>query len=290
MMNLASAVTLLILGVVALAFTSVFTAGLMVLLIFEINALLASFGFQFTLFRPALFAVLFLFFLVLSVVHAYRTRWNSDSVVLFDMGSGFSTFLSLGWEFLSAGPILLILSIQDFWRYARLSRLDVPQVSTLLLWVFDRGGSAGFAEICLDFPGLNAVRVLPQLRDLQGINLWPDAGEISLSDDLCKTFARILGREPKSPPHFRGHSRARAHFQAPIPQVDKEIVAWYTALNLPLFAPIQQVKMRYRKLAKIYHPDAQSHSNAGRDKIDDEQMKRINEAYHNILKRSKTAG
>src|ERR1700757_4771951 len=67
MMNLASGLTLLILGVVALAFTSLLTAGVVVFLVFEINALLASFGFPFTLFRPALFVVLFLFFLVLSV-------------------------------------------------------------------------------------------------------------------------------------------------------------------------------------------------------------------------------
>ena len=61
----------------------------------------------------------------------------------------------------------------------------------------------------------------------------------------------------------------------------------YAALNLPPFATLQQVKSRYRKLAKIYHPDARARNSSGNPAASDEQMKRIsNEAYHNILKHS----
>src|SRR5260370_4529272 len=117
-----------------------------------------------------------------------------------DFGTPPCGLRGMAWEFLPAGAILLVVSGQDFHRYVRVSRLDVAHVSALLVWLYDKGRRAGFAEISLAFPGLNAVRVLPQLRDLPGINWWPEDGEVSLSEDVRKTFAQILAREPKTSP------------------------------------------------------------------------------------------
>ncbi|MDB6111449.1 MAG: DnaJ domain, partial [Pedosphaera sp.] len=263
------------------------TAGITVIVLMAAHWLLAGMGISVALVQPGLFAGLFLLFLGLSTAHAYKTRWGTEAAADVDLGSALSSFRSLSWEFFSVGPILLVLAGQEFYRYVRFSRLDVPQVSALLLWLYDKGGRAGFAEIRLAFPGLNAVRVLPQLRDLPGINWWPEDGEVSLSEDVRKTFEEILGREPKSSSHFGRSSGERQHFQEPVSEVDVDIIAWYAALHLPLFAPLQRVKAQYRKLAKIHHPDTRSGSSGGGQTSDDEQMKRINEAYHNILKHSR---
>ncbi|MDB6068647.1 MAG: DnaJ domain [Pedosphaera sp.] len=284
--HLAGGVVFLIIGLVAFVITSCATAALVSFILIEGNALLSVFGLGLSLFRPVMFAILFLFFLALSIMHAYKTRWGTDSAMNLDVGTAFSTASSLGWEFLSAGPILLVLSGQDFHRYLRLSRLDVPHVSALLVWLYDKGHRAGFAEISLAFPGLNVVRVLPQLRDLPGIHWWPDQGEISLTEDLRQTFAEILRRKPKDSPFFNSSTYQRPHFKKPAPEIDQTILLWYATLNLPLFANLQEVKARYRKLAKIHHPDAQSARRRAGETPNDEQMKRINEAYHNILKHS----
>ncbi|HWF20442.1 MAG TPA: J domain-containing protein [Verrucomicrobiae bacterium] len=286
--NLFGGAVFLVFGIAALIFTSCFTAGIVVVVLMEVNVLLFSIGIKITLFRPTLFIILFLFFTMLSVLHAYKTRWNEDSAARVDFGTALIGLRSLLWEFLSAGPILFILSVQDFSRYVRLSRLDAPQVSALLLWLFDKGGRANFAEITITFPGLNAVRVLPQLRDIPGILWWPDDGEISISDTLKRTFAEILGREPKSSPFFHSYRHERHEPKKPVVEADEGVSQWYAALNLPLFAPLKQVKAQYRKLAKIYHPDAKSSGRANGEIADDEQMKRINEAYHNILKHSQS--
>lgn len=284
--NFAGGAVFLLLGLAALVFTSFIAAGLIGVILFEASAALRLFGLTVSLVNPAMFVILFLLFLGLSIIYAYKTRWETESAAGVDLGTAFSSFTSLGWEFFSAGPILLVLSTQDFYRFLRLYRLDVPQVSSLLLWLYDKGGQASFADICLNFPGLNAVRVLPQLRDVPGVNWWPEDGRVSLSETLHQTFAQILGRESKSGPFSYSYAYERPNYREPVAQVDKEILAWYAALNLPLFANLQQVKSQYRKLAKIHHPDAQSARRARGETPDGEQMKRINEAYHNILKHS----
>jgi hypothetical protein len=276
----------LVVGVIALALTSCITAGVLLFLIVAVNTLLFYLGFHIWLVRPTVFAVLFIFFLMLSIVHAYKTRWDSDSTAGMDFDSAFSSLRSMAWEFLSAGPILFVLSAQDFSRFVRLSRMDTPQVSALLLWLFDKGGRAGFAEISMVFPGLNAVRVLPQLRDIPGINWWPGDGEISISETLQHTFAEILGRKPRSAPFFSTFTDEHAHARKPVVEAGGEVYQWYAILGLPVFASLSQVKTRYRKLAKVYHPDARASRRVAGEIVDDEQMKRINEAYHNILKES----
>jgi hypothetical protein len=287
LLNLFGGAVFFVLGLVGLVFTSCLTAGITVIVLIVAHWLLAGMGISVALVQPGLFAGLFLLFLGLSMVHAYKTRWGTAAAADVDLGTALSSFRSLGWEFLSVGPILLVLAGQEFYRYVRFSRLDVREVSALLLWLYDKGGRAGFAEICLAFPGLNAVRVLPQLRDLPGINWWPDDGEVSLSEDVRKTFEQILGREPKSSPHFGRSSGERPRFQEPVVEVDVEILGWYAALQLPLFAPLHRVKAQYRRLAKMHHPDTRSGSHGVGETSDDEQMKRINEAYHNILKHSR---
>jgi len=305
--NLLGGTIFFVIGLITLAITSCLMAGICFLLMIEGSVILSAFGIPMQLSRSGLFAVLFALFLALTVFHAWRTRWESDSAAGVDLSEAFSTLTTLGLEFFAAGPIFLVLAIQDLHRCVRLSRLDIPQVSGLLLWLFDKGGRAKFAEICMAFPRLNAVRVLPQLRDLPSINWWADNGEITLSDDLIHTLILVLGRNPKnSSPHDgpsheyyqprndRAHRRSnrgsdyeRHQAQEPVVSVDQEIVAWYAVLGLPPFTPLRRVKAQYRVLAKKYHPDKQAANRAHGQFSSDEQMKRINEAYDNIVKYSK---
>jgi hypothetical protein len=262
--------------------TSVAGAAFAFVIFIGINSCLAFFGVAFSPWHPHLFGSLVLLFVALTIVHAYVTRADVDAPAKFDLDLG----LSFVWEIVSAGPIMLILSGQEFHRYLRLARLDVPQVSALLLWIYEKGGRASFAEICLAFPGLNAVRVLPQLRDLPGIHWWPEDAEVSFYEALLKELAEALHREPKRPPFAHSHTYERSRYEQPVVEVDQDIRSWYATLNLPLFATLQDVKKRYRKLAKIYHPDVQSFGPAANKITNEEQMKRINEAYHNILRHS----
>jgi hypothetical protein len=229
-------------------------------------------------------------YFILTFRYAHRTRWGTDAAARISFGSPASSMWYLICEILSAGPIFIVLAAQDFQKFARLSRMDIQPVSALLLWLFDEGGRASFAEISLAFPGLNVVRVLPQLRDIPGIYWSPDEGRISLSAGFAKRLAALLRREPRRKRPFERTASRPPPFAEPPPvtTVSDETLAWYAALNLPPFATLQQVKARYRKLAKIYHPDARARNDASDDAAGDEQMKRINEAYHNILEHSQS--
>ncbi len=280
LLNLIGSAVFLAFGLVALLLTSGACAALVFFILLSVNAGLAFFGLAISVLRPDFFASLVLVFLALTIFHAYVTRKDADTPANFNLTLG----LSFVWEVISAGPVLLVMSGQEFHRYLRLSRLDVAHVSALLLWLYDKGGRASFAEICLAFPELNAVRVLPQLRDLPGINWWPEDAEISFSEALLESLAETLHREPKTRPFPHSHTYERRHYEKPVVEVDQTISSWYATLNLPLFANLQDVKKRYRKLAKIHHPDVQS--NSANKIASDDQMKRINEAYHNILRHS----
>lgn len=277
-------------GIIALALTSGLTAGVIFFLAMEANALLGAAGADVSIMRPGFFGVVFLIVMALSVVYAWKTRRESSGAAQINFDSSWAALGSLAMEFIAAGPIFMVLAAQDFHKSFRLSRMDIPQVSAVLLWLYDKNDRGGFAELSLAFPGLNIVRVLPQLRDISGVYWWPQEGEIALSEEFQKTLAGILGRSPKgipSPGRGTREPRQPRFAESPPHGVSSEMVAWYSTLNLPPFATLQQVKARYRKLAKIYHPDARAQDRAtGSGASDDEQMKRINEAYHNLLKHS----
>lgn len=54
----------------------------------------------------------------------------------------------------------------------------------------------------------------------------------------------------------------------------------YAVLGLPQNASVEQVKRRYRQLSMVYHPDREGGYN--------EAMKRVNQAYQEIMKRVTT--
>ena len=56
----------------------------------------------------------------------------------------------------------------------------------------------------------------------------------------------------------------------------------YTVLGVPRTATLEEVKKRYRQLSMVYHPDREGGYS--------EAMKRVNEAYNQILKEKEGAG
>ena len=56
----------------------------------------------------------------------------------------------------------------------------------------------------------------------------------------------------------------------------------YAVLGVPLTASLEEVKKRYRQLSMIYHPDREGGYS--------EAMKRVNEAYEQILKEKEGVG
>src|SRR4051812_22301527 len=81
----------LIFGLVAFVFTSGATATLVFLILFEAGGLLSLFGLQVRLMQPVLIGSLFLFFVALTIRHAYKTRWGTESSANIDFGGSFST-------------------------------------------------------------------------------------------------------------------------------------------------------------------------------------------------------
>jgi hypothetical protein len=187
-------------------------------------------------------------------------------------------------------PGQFLASFESFQKVVRLLRCDVPQVAIILLWLFDRRRKATVQEICAGLSGDASIRLLPQLRDLPGV-IWLTYGHgvIILSLEMRSEMARQLHESflpPQSPASPSWEEPAPEPEPEPETQAEREMIGYYLVMNLPPFASLEKVKLRYRQLVKIHHPDARSGRRSGVD--GEEKIKQINEAYHSILEYSKT--
>ena len=228
--------------------------------------------------------------MLLSFVGAYSNRNGLDySGVGYGKGSLFNANLGaaigkMGFELLYAGPQLGFVFWDNCWGAVRLLHADIPHLAVIVLWLAERGHKASAEEIAKEFPMINVVSVLPQLRDLPGV-IWliPRSGVILLSEELRKELRQLLGKywsTPKAQTYTRESSET---YIEPPSTVNAEVLLWYETLGLPAFAPIQVVKKRYRQLAKQHHPDMVANKGKFAEKISGEKMKRINLAYEAII-------
>jgi hypothetical protein len=197
-------------------------------------------------------------------------------------------------EIFFGAPEQLRLCIVAFERGLHLLSCDVPRVAVLLLWLFDRRHKARVEDICAD-AAPDAVRILPQLRDISGV-IWLTYhhGVIMLSPELRWEMAIALNRIPDPisvhvPPMEEIPPEPEAAFNFPGETGSAEKIGWYVTLNLPPFAPLSVVKKRYRELVKLYHPDAMAGRGPGARIASDEKIKGIIEAYNHILRNSRRA-
>ena len=129
------------------------------------------------------------------------------------------------------------------------------------------------------------VRILPQLHDLPGV-IWlvSEREIILLTSELKKEIEDVIGINSSEPEAKEESARTRDD----LPKVTAEILALYAVLELPPFAPLPEVKRSYRRLVKIYHPDARPSSRKTKQQNSDDKIKEINVAYHEILRHSTT--
>jgi len=245
------------------------------------------------LLRPGIFITLVLLILAVSFLGAYKNPWGANySGAKVDWRTPISVDLLKGvtalvCDLLFSGPRLVFTACDSFGKALRLLRLDIPQITVILLWLWERGGKATVEEVSRNFPQFNAVRVLPQLRDIPGVIWLPTLhGVIMLSEEFRRALASAISPGAE-------FARAEGDFSPKESEegqsVDPEIAGWYQTLGLPPFAPIHEVKKKYRQLVKTYHPDAMSEAQKRAGVKADDQIKRINAAYHNILKNSLSA-
>jgi hypothetical protein len=204
-----------------------------------------------------------------------------------EAGPAYQTISSL----MLAAPDQILASFECLQKAIRLLRCDIPHVSVILLWLYDRRRKATVEEICIGLSGDDSVRLLPQLRDIPGV-IWLTYGHgvIILSLDLRYSIAATLNewtRQSRAETFSEDWQKTSARPDDE-PSPDKEMIAWYLTLNLPPFASLEAVKRRYRQLVKIHHPDAVHRRLRGSTVASDDQIKRINAAYHSIIQRAKS--
>jgi hypothetical protein len=244
-----------------------------------------------TFLHSGIFISLVLLVLAISFIGAYKNPWGVDysgarvswgTPISGDLLKGMTTLVC---DLLFSGPRILFAACDSFGKALRLSRLDVPQVTAILLWLWERGNKATVEEVSLIFSRFNAVRILPQLRDIPGVIWLPKShGVIFLSEEFRSALSTVISCNSEyqnaEEPSSNEDTNPDEHEQ----DIDNEIVEWYKTLGVPPFAPLHEVKRKYRQLVKIYHPDAMSDAQkVDGDKADD-QIKRINTAYHNLIK------
>lgn len=251
-----------------------------------------------------LFALSFLALFLGAALLAFRIRqkldYGSNKYALprhldrhfFDAAS------DLGGDIFMAAPQLLVRASECLAKISRLGRIDKAQAASIIFWLWQTGHKASAEEISAKFPDVNVVAVLPQFRDIPGI-IWllPRRGVILLSKELRDELSDLLGKprvarpapepepEPEPRPRYTYSSQPPPNEPPPErPHYRPELLQWYETLGLPAFATIQDVKKRYRQLAKKHHPDAVAGRGGLRTIQSEEAMKRINFAYHEILK------
>jgi DnaJ domain len=282
------------LGVIVLAAVSAGVVFLIYIALMELEAILAFRGPAINLRQAPLVVVLWLMATVFCFIGAHKHRYGLDYS---SGGAGLEKtpeesarlFLNPLWEVLFAGPSLLLTAYEDLDRSGRLMRLETEEVAAVVRWVFEQGGKAEVGELTQAFAGINTVRIFPQLRDLPGV-IWllENRGVLLLSEEIRAELAALLG-EPAGQGRVRSETagagaeeRPREHY----PEVSEEVQSWYETLGVSPFAPLREVKRKYRLLVKIHHPDVAARNPGLSGQAADERIKQINLAYHNILKHS----
>jgi hypothetical protein len=289
-------------GIIGLIFGGTVAVIIIALLTVAIFGLRQPFA-SFERLNPVLEGTIFLLVVGGSIRGAARARWGRDYSTdlprrhVFVDATSFHAFFNVVCELFYAGPSLYLASYDCLAKTSRLYRVlrhDLIDATKLILWLFDKGRKADVEEISKGFLGARAVRILPLLRDIPGV-IWLTHrhGVIILSEELRFRLGHVLRQMPPSattaPPPEDEPGREQQDEQSNRQDYagSAEQVAWYVTLNLPPFAPLSAVKQRYRQLVKIHHPDMAAARNK-RGEVSDEQFKRINNAYHNILKSSST--
>jgi hypothetical protein len=276
-----------ILGLITIAMTSGGAAFVSFMLLLRVSAAFSLAGTNIHVMRASLLWGVVVFIAVLSFWEAWRNPYGLGSfrqaVHLRDRVSG-SMLKALGSIFgdlFLAGPRLVFSGFESFRECHLLSRTEFAKAASVLLWIFQRNRKVSVEELAQVFPTINFVRLIPQLRSLTGL-IWlrPATGVCILGSELKSELQELLQYEFQNdvfeePTAFP--SQERTGFA--------EERQWYATLGLEIYAPLKEVKKRYRILARRFHPDRLQQSASEPRAAAEERMKQINEAYGNIRRR-----
>ncbi len=96
------------------------------------------------------------------------------------------SFVKVITSILFSGPRLVTASVRRLKRALRLLRLDLDGCASVLALLLSRPSRVPFGEIVAGVPGLDAVAVFPQMREIDGVMfLTSDPPGLSLSPELA---------------------------------------------------------------------------------------------------------
>lgn len=91
----------------------------------------------------------------------------------------------------------------------------------------------------------------------------------------------LLGEQPRHSYDFDEDPFARFEPEPSIPHESPDVRRWYANLELPIGAPLPEVKAAYRRLMRRYHPDKHQ-SDPKRAAAAHELAQRLREAYDGL--------
>jgi hypothetical protein len=276
-----------ILGLITIVITTWGAAFVTLMLALHVSAAFSLGGMNVHVLRASLLWGIVAFIVVLSFWEAWRNPYGLGSfrqgVHLQDRVSGamLKAMGSIFGDLFLAGPRMMFSGFESFWECQHLSRTNFKDAASVLLWTFERNRKVSIEELAKAFPGVNLVRLMPQLRLLTGLIWLPSRrGVCILGSDLTSELQEMLEDEfPTDAYEEPAASPAEEGIGFP------EERRWYAALGLEIYAPLREVKKRYRVLARQFHPDRIGQSDSNARDAGEERMKQINEAYRNICRR-----
>jgi hypothetical protein len=289
----------LVAGLITLAITSWGVAVITLLVLIRITTQ------HFQAVRPVFVISLLVAVVVLSFWEAWRNPFgfgNSFKAAHFPdrlSGGRLRALTAVFREILVSGPRMILAGLESFWECQQLLRTQLSDAAMVLLWMLERNHKVSVETLGRTFPLVNFVRLLSQLRVLDGFLWLPVHGGIcilgselrnELFSELGKSGFRSFEQPEASSPEAEPF---RSEFEpGPEPEPEDSTSGerrWFEVLGLEPYVRLPEVKKRYRLLARKFHPDRHRHENVEAVRNAEERMKEINEAYTNICRRFREA-
>jgi hypothetical protein len=189
-------------------------------------------------------------------------------------------------ESLEAGPRAVRDGLTAIGRAWHLATLNVELAASILIVLAAHNRSAARADLEKLFPGLQWKKLIPQLRELEGmLFLGPKVSRLGLVAPLraelyqllmADRYAEAAPMEPEPEPESQPEPPAERVDQ-PHQFTPEELLGVSTS------ASAAQIKAAYRRRMKECHPDRFAGVDAHSRELAEEWTKAINAAYETLM-------